>query len=95
MNHRTKLERSFPTLLHYRNSRETRQRTFRCLAYVKTSIFAKRGQMTEADGFSKIKGFKTTYKIIKPGSGPSVEKGAQVTVHATGIVKESNKKFVG
>ena len=49
--------------------------------------------MTEADGFSKIKGFKTTYKIIKPGSGPSVEKGAQVTVHATGIVKESNKKF--
>ena len=51
--------------------------------------------MTEADGFSKIKGFKTTYKIIKPGSGPSVEKGAQVTVHATGIVKESNKKFVG
>ena len=49
--------------------------------------------MTEAEGFTKIERFKTTYKINKEGSGRSVEKGANVTVHATGVVKESGKQF--
>merc|ERR1712194_414785 len=34
----------------------------------------------------------TTYEILKTGSGNTVIKGAQVTVHATGVVKESGKK---
>jgi len=43
-----------------------------------------------------IPGVKTTYVTIKPGSGAAnvkVTKGKQVTVHATGIVKETGKKF--
>lgn len=40
-----------------------------------------------------IAGVKTTYEIITPGSGAKVTKGATVTVHATGTVKETNKKF--
>ena len=35
----------------------------------------------------------TVFNIITPGSGPAVTKGAQVTVHATGVVKETGKKF--
>jgi hypothetical protein len=33
------------------------------------------------------------YNILKEGSGASVVKGATVTVHATGVVKETGKKF--
>ena len=40
-----------------------------------------------------LPGFQTTYDTIKPGSGQTVTKGATVTVHATGIVKETGKKF--
>ena len=40
-----------------------------------------------------IPGYATTYTILKPGAGTAVEKGATVTVHATGVVKESGKKF--
>ena len=35
----------------------------------------------------------TIYNILTPGSGPTVAKGATVTVHATGVVKETGKKF--
>eukprot|EP00312_Isochrysidales_sp_CCMP1244_P005534 CAMPEP_0196678650 /NCGR_PEP_ID=MMETSP1090-20130531/6481_1 /TAXON_ID=37098 /ORGANISM="Isochrysis sp, Strain CCMP1244" /LENGTH=118 /DNA_ID=CAMNT_0042016807 /DNA_START=34 /DNA_END=390 /DNA_ORIENTATION=- len=35
----------------------------------------------------------TVYNILKAGSGAAVAKGARVTVHATGVVKESGKKF--
>merc|ERR1719383_571406 len=35
----------------------------------------------------------TTYEIIKEGSGAEVAKGASVTVHATGVVRETGKKF--
>ncbi|KAJ8598186.1 hypothetical protein CTAYLR_007386 [Chrysophaeum taylorii] len=35
----------------------------------------------------------TQKKTIKPGSGAAVVKGAKVTVHATGFVKETEKKF--
>eukprot|EP00965_Chrysotila_dentata_P240417 6203703-Pleurochrysis_carterae.AAC.1 len=45
-----------------------------------------------------IPGYKTTRRTLKEGaqvgrSGASVVKGATVTVHATGIVKETGKKF--
>jgi len=42
-----------------------------------------------------LPGVKTTYLIIKPGRGAQqkVRKGAQVTVHATGVIKETGKKF--
>lgn len=40
-----------------------------------------------------IQGFATTYQILQPGDGPVVEVGNHVTVHATGIVAETNKKF--
>ena len=35
----------------------------------------------------------TMYTILKEGSGKEVTKGAKVTVHATGVVKETGKKF--
>ena len=34
----------------------------------------------------------TAYEILKKGSGLAVQKGATVTVHATGVVKETGKK---
>ncbi|CAD7923689.1 unnamed protein product [Amoebophrya sp. A120] len=40
-----------------------------------------------------IPGFKTTYEVLKPGQGAAVAKSATVTVHATGVVKETGKKF--
>mmetsp|Transcript_12269 Transcript_12269/g.25919 ORF Transcript_12269/g.25919 Transcript_12269/m.25919 type:complete len:332 (-) Transcript_12269:129-1124(-) len=41
-----------------------------------------------------LPGYRTTYKIISPGRGGSkVSKGNTVIVHATGVVKETGKKF--
>mmetsp|Transcript_59054 Transcript_59054/g.129355 ORF Transcript_59054/g.129355 Transcript_59054/m.129355 type:complete len:120 (+) Transcript_59054:66-425(+) len=40
-----------------------------------------------------LPGYKTTYETIKEGNGQTVAKGATVTVHATGIVKQTGKKF--
>lgn len=40
-----------------------------------------------------ISGYATTKQTITAGSGPVVAKGDTVTVHATGIVEEGNKKF--
>mmetsp|Transcript_31522 Transcript_31522/g.50711 ORF Transcript_31522/g.50711 Transcript_31522/m.50711 type:complete len:161 (+) Transcript_31522:71-553(+) len=47
------------------------------------------------DGFLPIEGVKTTYKIITAGAAGAafVEAGDTVTVHATGIVRETEKKF--
>ncbi|CAD7929917.1 unnamed protein product [Amoebophrya sp. A25] len=41
----------------------------------------------------KLSGYDTTYSVLKGGSGAEVKRGATVTVHATGVVKESGKKF--
>ena len=41
-----------------------------------------------------LAGYKTTYEVVKTGTGSEVvSKGATVTVHATGIVAETSKKF--
>merc|ERR1740117_615673 len=40
-----------------------------------------------------IAGYKTTYETIKQGSGATVQKSNTITVHATGVVKETGKKF--
>jgi len=42
-----------------------------------------------------IPGLRTTYRVVTQGQagGKTVSKGSTVTVHATGIVKETNKKF--
>merc|ERR1739845_203471 len=41
-----------------------------------------------------IRGYRTAYKILKPGrGGPKVKKGSKVTLHATGVVRETGKKF--
>jgi len=40
-----------------------------------------------------IIGFRTLKQMIKPGRGASVIAGNVVTVHATGSVKETGKKF--
>merc|ERR1712126_512954 len=40
-----------------------------------------------------IPNYQTTYQILKNGRGEKVEKGKTVTVHATGVVKETGKKF--
>merc|ERR1712224_886652 len=41
----------------------------------------------------KIPGYETTKRIIKAGSGAAIQKGNTVTVHATGVVLETGKKF--
>ena len=42
----------------------------------------------------QIPGLKTTYEILKAGQGGvAIAKGSQGTLHATGVVKESGKKF--
>mmetsp|Transcript_54806 Transcript_54806/g.128135 ORF Transcript_54806/g.128135 Transcript_54806/m.128135 type:complete len:118 (-) Transcript_54806:163-516(-) len=40
-----------------------------------------------------IPGVQTTYELVKEGTGAVVGKGATVTVHATGTVKQTGKKF--
>lgn len=35
----------------------------------------------------------TVYNVLKQGAGKEVVKGAMVKVHATGVVKETGKKF--
>lgn len=41
-----------------------------------------------------IDGYKTTYEITKATTASeTVKKGDKVTVHATGTVKQSSKKF--
>ena len=42
---------------------------------------------------SAIPGYQTTYEILKSGSGAKVEARKTVTVHATGVVTETGKKF--
>jgi hypothetical protein len=46
-------------------------------------------------GNMSLPGYDTTYEIIKAADedAPVVKKGCTVTVHATGIVKETGKKF--
>ncbi|CAE8628856.1 unnamed protein product, partial [Polarella glacialis] len=42
----------------------------------------------------QIPGMKTTYEVVSPGKeGKVVAKKSLVTVHATGVVKETGKKF--
>lgn len=51
-------------------------------------------RMMATDAPTPIAGFKTTYNIIKAGDGAAVvQKGSMVTVHATGVVVETGKKF--
>merc|ERR1712226_1266703 len=40
-----------------------------------------------------IPGYQTTYELLKAGAGDKVGKGNTVVVHATGVVKETGKKF--
>ena len=40
-----------------------------------------------------LKGLGTTYQIVKAGRGAVIQAGDTVTVHATGIVKETGKQF--
>eukprot|EP00729_Bicosta_minor_P029104 gene29104-9371_t len=46
-----------------------------------------------AQEWQALDGYKTTYLIESEGHGATIEKGDRVTVHATGIVKETGKKF--
>ena len=46
-----------------------------------------------AEDWESIKGFKTKYTVLKQGAGATVVQGAKVTVHATGVVVETGKKF--
>mmetsp|Transcript_20425 Transcript_20425/g.30458 ORF Transcript_20425/g.30458 Transcript_20425/m.30458 type:complete len:117 (+) Transcript_20425:90-440(+) len=41
----------------------------------------------------QVPGYNTTYEIVTPGSGPTVQKGKFVIVHATGVIGETGKKF--
>ena len=40
-----------------------------------------------------LQGFRTQYEITTTGNGPVVERQDTVTVHATGVVKETGKQF--
>ncbi|KAJ1624067.1 putative peptidyl-prolyl isomerase FKBP12 [Pavlovales sp. CCMP2436] len=42
---------------------------------------------------AKIPGYETTMAVTKEGSGRVIGKGDTATVHATGVVKETGKKF--
>ena len=42
---------------------------------------------------TQIPGYATKYTILKSGEGAAVAKGKTVTVHATGVVKETGKTF--
>lgn len=44
-------------------------------------------------GMTAIQGYKTTYATLQQGSGGTVKKGSQVTLHATGVVQQTGKKF--
>ena len=46
-----------------------------------------------ANKMEPVTGYKTMKKILKEGSGKDVQAKDQVTVHATGVVKETGKKF--
>lgn len=49
---------------------------------------------SSGQAMQSIPGYKTTYTIKAPGNGgKKVKKGSKVTVHATGIVRETGKKF--
>ena len=50
-------------------------------------------QNLKYEKMSAIPGYQTTFEELKAGSGAKVEKGKTVTVHATGVVKETGKKF--
>merc|ERR1719291_258642 len=46
------------------------------------------------EGFVEIPGVKTTYKVLKEGTTKkTIRKGDTVTVHATGTVVSTGKKF--
>jgi len=53
------------------------------------------GAIAARDGGAmlEIKGYDTTYEILKEGTGPIVSKGQKVKVHAKGVVEESSYKF--
>merc|ERR1712107_940330 len=42
---------------------------------------------------AEIPGYKTTREILQQGSGPEVTKVCTATVHATGVVQQTGKKF--
>ena len=42
---------------------------------------------------ASIPGVRTTYEILESGSGNAVAKNNKVTVHATGVVVQTGKKF--
>merc|ERR1712137_1235343 len=41
----------------------------------------------------EVPGHATTFETMKAGAGPAIKKGDSITVHATGVVKETGKKF--
>merc|ERR1740138_1085006 len=53
------------------------------------------GTLVCADEWLPIEGVQTTYQVLQEGKegAPIVEKGDTVTVHATGTVIETGKKF--
>ena len=52
-----------------------------------------RNKFRQKKNMQALPGYATTFKTLKPGQGASVAKGATVTVHATGIVQQTNAKF--
>eukprot|EP00448_Togula_jolla_P008306 CAMPEP_0170606846 /NCGR_PEP_ID=MMETSP0224-20130122/20739_1 /TAXON_ID=285029 /ORGANISM="Togula jolla, Strain CCCM 725" /LENGTH=191 /DNA_ID=CAMNT_0010931973 /DNA_START=50 /DNA_END=625 /DNA_ORIENTATION=+ len=70
------------------------------LVFSESSTGASRGDSVkrfataaDAEAMTEIPGYKTTYQVLREGSGKEVSKGARVTVHATGVVEETGKKF--
>uniref|UniRef100_A0A7S4VCT8 peptidylprolyl isomerase n=1 Tax=Alexandrium monilatum TaxID=311494 RepID=A0A7S4VCT8_9DINO len=53
-----------------------------------------RRALAVARGAEQVPGFKTTRETLQAGTGNDVvAKGRQVTVHATGVVQQTGKKF--
>mmetsp|Transcript_108096 Transcript_108096/g.186565 ORF Transcript_108096/g.186565 Transcript_108096/m.186565 type:complete len:210 (-) Transcript_108096:829-1458(-) len=58
-----------------------------------TRIWAATDGNTSSEARQSINGLETTYVILKEGDGPAVQRRNVVTVHATGVVKETGKTF--
>ena len=58
-----------------------------------SSSSSPRNKFPQKKNMQALPGYATTFKTLKPGQGASVAKGDTVTVHATGIVQQTNAKF--
>eukprot|EP01061_Rhynchopus_euleeides_P011077 TRINITY_DN20660_c1_g1_i1.p2 TRINITY_DN20660_c1_g1~~TRINITY_DN20660_c1_g1_i1.p2 ORF type:complete len:145 (+),score=60.20 TRINITY_DN20660_c1_g1_i1:55-489(+) len=70
-------------------------RTFCFVLAAVACLSVARAEEDEASDLTPLPGYSTTYRVVTAGNegAAKVKKGDKVTVHATGIVQETGKKF--